>query len=148
VRLVRVGGPFPPAHQQLALNLGVDDRISVLPSLDRQLLAAVYRRAALLLLTSEREGFGLPLVESLASGTPVVASDLPVLREVGGPAAAYCRMGVVEAWTETVVRLLRERDEDRTAWQSRRAAGVRWAERFSWHAHARQMTTLYRELLS
>ena len=62
----------------------------MLPFLDRATLAAVYRRSALVLLPSEREGFGLPVLEALACGTPVVASDIDALREVGGDAVRYC----------------------------------------------------------
>ena len=80
VRLIRVGGPFTAAQRAHARDLGVLDAIVVLPFVDRATLAAVYRRATLSLLPSEREGFGLPLVESLASGTPVVASDIEVLQ--------------------------------------------------------------------
>ena len=90
LRLVRVGGPFTAAQQALVRELGVGDSIVVLPALDRSTLAAVYRRSALLLMPSEREGFGLPVLEALACGTPVVASDVAALREVGGFAVAYC----------------------------------------------------------
>ena len=63
-------------------------------------LAAVYRRAALVLQPSEAEGFGLPVAEALACGTPVLASDLAVLREVGGEAAVYRAVGDVPAWSD------------------------------------------------
>ena len=78
--------------------LGLTDAIVVLPMLDRATLAAVYRRSALLLMPSEREGFGLPVLEALACGTPVVASDIEALREVGGFAASYCPVEGIEDW--------------------------------------------------
>ena len=87
LRLVRVGGPFTAAQQALVRELGLGDAVVVLPALDRSTLASVYRRSALLLMPSEREGFGLPVLEALACGTPVVASDVAALREVGGFAA-------------------------------------------------------------
>ena len=76
LRLVRVGGPFTGAQAELARQLGVAERIVTPSFLDDRTLAAIYRRATLVLLPSDREGFGLPLVEAMAAGTPVVASDL------------------------------------------------------------------------
>ena len=68
----------------------------------------MYRRATLLLSVSEREGSGLPVAEALAAGTPVVATDMPVFREVGGVAASYARLGDTADWVHTVTALLRE----------------------------------------
>ena len=82
-RLVRVGGPFTAEQRALVRELQLEDAIVVLPFLDRSTLAAVYRQSAVLLLPSEREGFGLPVLEALACGTPVIASDIEALREVG-----------------------------------------------------------------
>src|ERR1044072_1632620 len=92
-RLVRVGGEFEESHARLIEELRLGSSIVVLPFMNERTLAAVYRRAALLLQPSEREGFGLPVVEAEASGLPVLASDLPVLREVGGAAAGYTAPG-------------------------------------------------------
>jgi glycosyltransferase involved in cell wall biosynthesis len=103
-RLLRVGGALP--DEQAARRLRVAEAIVELPSLDRATLAAVYRRAAVVLLPSEREGFGLPLLEALACGTPVVASDLPVLREVGGDAASYVGVGDADALAAGALRVL------------------------------------------
>ena len=86
VRLVRVGGPLTPEQREEAARLGMSDRLVELPFLDRDVLAAVYRRAALVLIPSDREGFGLPAVEATACGTPVIASDIPAIVEVGGDA--------------------------------------------------------------
>ena len=60
-------------------------------------LAAIYSGARALVFPSDDEGFGLPTVEALACGTPVVASDLPVLREVLGDRATFVESGDLEA---------------------------------------------------
>jgi glycosyltransferase involved in cell wall biosynthesis len=146
VHLVRVGGPFTPEHESLARELGVRDGISVLPALDDRTLAAVYRRAALVVLPSEREGFGLPVVEALACGTPVVASDLPVLGEVGGRAPEYCRVGDRAAWAEAVLGLVRERQQHPDMLAARRARGVAWARRFTWTRFADELAAIYVEV--
>ena len=143
LRLIRVGGPFTAAQQALARDLGIGDAVVVLPMLDRSTLAAVYRRSALLLMPSEREGFGLPVLEALACGTPVVASDIPALREVGGYAVAYCPVDDVEAWRSTVSRLLDERQDRAAQWTLRRESGIRRAAAFSWSRYASDIADIY-----
>lgn len=145
-RLVRVGGPFTEAQLKLVGGLRLGGAVSVLPFVEERVLAAVYRRAALLLQPSEREGFGLPLAEALASGLPVLTSDLPVLREVGGRAASYRAAGDVAAWAEAAAGLLKEREGEPARWDARRAAGVSHARRFSWEEYARRMASIYAAL--
>jgi glycosyltransferase involved in cell wall biosynthesis len=111
-------------------------------------LASIYRRAALVLQPSDLEGFGLPVAEAMTCGTAVVASDLPALREVGGPAAIYCPSGAVERWVAAVGALLDERANDAGRWHARQTAGIDWARRFEWQAHGRATTDVYREALA
>lgn len=146
VRLVRVGG-LTSAQLQLAADLNVKDSILCLPYLERDVLASIYRRSALLLHTADAEGFGLPLVEAMACGCPVVASDIPVLREVGGAPAEYCRVADVDCWEQTVAGLLRERLQNPAGWALRRDAGMARAARFSWAENARQTACIYRSVL-
>jgi glycosyltransferase involved in cell wall biosynthesis len=143
-RLVRVGGPFTAEQRIHVRELHLTDAIVVLPFVDRATLAAVYRRAVVALLPSEREGFGLPLVEALACGTPVVASDIPVLREVGGDAAEYRPVGDVEAWSRATLQLIGERDSAPEAWQARKRRGVARASQFSWSTYATAVAAVYR----
>jgi glycosyltransferase involved in cell wall biosynthesis len=144
VRLVRVGGPFTAEQAALARDHGVS--AVVLPFVDRSTLAAIYRRSALLVMPSEREGFGLPLLESLACGTPVVASDIPALREVGGDAATYCAVGDIGGWNAAIGALLQEREQRPADWAKRREAGIRRAEEFSWSKYATEIASLYARL--
>ncbi len=148
VRLVRVGGPFTAEQRALVRDLGLEGVIVVLPFLDRATLAAVYRRSAIVLLPSEREGFGLPVLEALACGTPVIASDIEALREVGGLAAQYCAPEDVIAWTEAVIGALGERRDDPAGWTARRSAGIRRAASFSWSRYTSEVAALYRALLA
>ena len=140
--LVRVGG-LSLELEQLATELNIRPAIVTLPFLTRDLLAAVYRRAALLLQTSDAEGFGLPVVEAMASGCPVAASDIPVLREIGGTAVTYCPVANVAFWQDAVVQLLREREHQPEAWARRQCRVAAHAERFSWAENARQTAVIY-----
>jgi glycosyltransferase involved in cell wall biosynthesis len=148
VRLIQVGGALTASQRGLASSLGLDDHIAVLPFVNQPVLAAIYRRAVLLLQTSDREGFGLPVAEAMTCGTPVVASDLPVLREVGGPATTYCPVGDVERWAAATAALLEERASDSGSWHRRQADGIVWSQRFNWQAHASAVLDIYCELLS
>jgi len=147
-RLLRVGGEFTPEQLQLVDHLKLKDAIVILPHLTREVLASIYRRADLVLQPSDAEGFGLPVVEAMACGTAVVASDLPVLREVGGAAASYAPVGDIPAWTELVGNLVSEANQDPGKWSDRRAAASCQASKFTWSQYARDMAALYHELLA
>ncbi|MFP3715069.1 glycosyltransferase family 4 protein [Puerhibacterium sp. TATVAM-FAB25] len=97
---------------------------------------ATYRRvlgsATALVSASRDEGFGIPLVEAMTLGVPVVVSDIPVFREVAGAAGAY----VAPDDADGFVRAVRALDDD-AAWAGRSAQARREAERFDWAASAR-----------
>jgi glycosyltransferase involved in cell wall biosynthesis len=92
----------------------------------------VLRGATALVSASRDEGFGIPLVEAMALGTPLVVSDIPVFREVGGDAAAYVDPDDVGGF----VRAVRELD-DPAVWEQRSAAARARARHYSWESSAR-----------
>jgi glycosyltransferase involved in cell wall biosynthesis len=100
-------------------------------------LAQLYRDAAALVLPSRYEGFGLPVVEAMASGTPVVAAPDEALREVAGDAAVFAPAEELAAAVERALA-----DRDRLV-----AAGLERARQFSWEETARRTLAVYRELL-
>jgi glycosyltransferase involved in cell wall biosynthesis len=141
LRLVQVGGEWDREHAARIERLGVGASLEQLRGVSRETLAGLYRRAALVLQPSEAEGFGLPVVEALACGAAVVASDLAILREVGGGAATYCPVGDVPSWVETVERLL----DDPGAAPPRDVRLVQ-AARFSWERQAATVAESYLRL--
>ena len=147
LRLIRVGGEFTRSQQRQVDRLGMGAYIRVLPFLERRVLASVYRRAAVVLQPSEREGFGLPVAEAKACGAAVVASDLPPLREVGGDGTTYCPVGDIGAWTSAVSAMLDERMFKQDVWHARCSANLVDARRFDALEHARLMIEVYREVL-
>ena len=136
-RLIRAGGPLSDPQWALAGELGIAQSIIELPFLERPVLNAVYRRATVLLQPSEAEGFGLPVAEAMARGCPVVASDIPVLREIGGEGAIYCEAGNVPEWTASVIGLLDRRREAPTDWNEWRGRAIESARRFQLGEHSR-----------
>jgi glycosyltransferase involved in cell wall biosynthesis len=143
LRLVKVSGDWTASQQEQIARLGIGSSILYLKGLERTTLAALYRRASVVLLTSEAEGFGLPVIEALACGAIMVVSDIPVLREVGGPAAVYCPVGDVSVWIKTVEQLL----ENPIAAPDRNLR-LAHAREYSWSAHAQTIAKAYLQLAS
>lgn len=141
LRLVQQGGALPPALREQVASLGIEDALVQPPKQERSGLAALYRHARLVLMTSDAEGFGLPVVEALACGAPVVASDIPPFREVGGEAVTFCPPGDVEAWSTAVIRQLEHPEEAPS-----REARLGVAARYSWKAHAETVRDAYLSL--
>ena len=106
LRLIQVGGTWTGEQTQQLNRLGLANAVTQLRGVSRATLAAYYRHARLVLLPSEAEGFGLPVIEALACGAMIVASDIAALREVGGDAVCYCPVADTGRWTETLGRLL------------------------------------------
>jgi glycosyltransferase involved in cell wall biosynthesis len=72
--------------------------------------AAFYQQAALFVMPSTYEGFCIPVLESMASGCPVIASDIPVLREVAGDAALFAKNGDSDNFRDLIQKLLNSPD--------------------------------------
>jgi glycosyltransferase involved in cell wall biosynthesis len=105
-------------------------------------LAALYAGAACFVLPSRYEGFGLPLGEAMAAGTPSVASDIPALRELGGDEVRYAPPSDPAALAAAIATAL---DEGRGAPRIARARDR--ARAFTWERCARETLAGYREAL-
>lgn len=108
VRLRLIGSPDPryPEAQQLAEKLGLNDRITWQGYVDTAGLIQAYRNAATLVFLSQYEGFGLPVLESMACGTPVICSNRSSLPEVAGQAALLVDPEDPKAVKETILLIL------------------------------------------
>jgi glycosyltransferase involved in cell wall biosynthesis len=144
--LVLVGqagwGGLDPEAEARRRNLPAD-RIRVLRSLPDRELAVVLRRAELLVMPSRAEGFGLPVLEAMAVGTPVICSDDPALCEVAGGAALVVARGDSDALAGALSELVG--DPVRRGGLSR--LGLDRAADFSWDEVGRRAWRLYAALV-
>lgn len=118
------------------------DQVCFLGSVPTQELAYLYNAARVFALPSFYEGFGLPPLEAMASGTPVVVSNVSSLPEVVGDAGLLIDPNEVEAWAVALYRVLTDNElHDEMA-----AKGLVRAQHFSWERAARETLNVYRKV--
>lgn len=105
-------------------------------------LPGLYTLAEAFVLPSIYEGFGLPLLEAMGCGAPVLSSNASSLPEVAGDAAILLPPGDVRAWAEAIQRI----DDNAALRRDLSARGLRQSARFSWEMAAREVRQLYREV--
>jgi anaerobic magnesium-protoporphyrin IX monomethyl ester cyclase len=105
-------------------------------------LPAIYSLAEMFVFPSVYEGFGLPVVEAMACGTPVVTADVSALAEVGGGAVAHVPSLDVDALGEELVSLARSRERR----EHLSALGLQRARTFSWRRAAQETLAVYRRI--
>lgn len=145
-RLVIAGGKGWGCNDlpELVARLGLEERIMFTGYLqDRALFPALYSAADAMIFPSRYEGFGLPVLEAMACGCPVVTSDSSSLPEVGGDAPRYVApddaAGLASAIAEVAA--------DTALRQAMRDKGLRQAQQFSWETCARETLACYRSVL-
>jgi alpha-1,3-rhamnosyl/mannosyltransferase len=107
-------------------------------------LAALYASAEVLVYPSLYEGFGLPPLEAMSSGTPVIVSDRSTLPEVVGGAGILIDPQDEAALKESLLRLA----DDRDYWQNRRSAALEQGSMFSWARCAQETQAIYRQVVA
>jgi glycosyltransferase involved in cell wall biosynthesis len=126
--------------QALARSLGIEERVRFLSSVGLPDLAALYRLATITVYPSIFEGFGIPIVEALCSGTPVVTTRGGCFAEAGGPSSAYADPYDPEEWRATLGAIL----ADPARRQAMATAGLAHAEQFGDAQVAAALDAVYR----
>lgn len=122
---------------------GMAGHVQLLGLVDDEDLPALYSGARMLAMASLYEGFGLPVLEAMACGTPVITSNLSSLPEVGGEAALLVDPNDSNAIRDAILRL----ETDAETRKRLIKAGYQQAERFSWERAARRLKAIYDEIL-
>jgi glycosyltransferase involved in cell wall biosynthesis len=156
IRLIKAFANLQPANLQLAIAGGRGwlyedifaevekhgDRVHILGFVDDADLPALYRNAVLFVFPSLYEGFGLPVLEAMACGTPVVCSNASSLPEVADDAALIVDPFDVDGLAEAMARML----EDAELRREMAVKGLAQAARFTWQKAARQLMDAFEAL--
>lgn len=134
----------PEGAAELVRKLGVSDRIVELGAIPYQQLHHVYARADAYVTPAYTETFAHPLVEAMASGVPVIASDIAVHREICGDAAIYFPRFSAEALAEAILQIARSPE----AMRRMAAGGLERSHQFSWKRHVETILELCARLIS
>ena len=141
-RLPEKGSDFFPDPRRIVQELGIGERVVFTGWVPEEDKPALYAGARALVFPSLYEGFGLPPLEALACGTPVIASNRGSLPEIVGDGGLLLEPDDVEGLTEAMEKLLAD-DDLQTDLQQK---GLAHAARFSWEKTARETLAVYREI--
>lgn len=134
---------FFPDPRRLAAENKIADRVVFPGFIDEADKPALYTLARVFVYASQYEGFGLPPLEAMACGTPVICANTSSLPEVVGNAGILLAPDDAGAWGDALHVVL----NDTTRWAQLRAAGLRQAQKFSWERAARETLDVYRAVV-
>lgn len=131
-------------YRELARAKGIEDRVTIIGSIPPEQLVGLYNLAEIFVFPSDRESFGLPPLEALACGTPVIAMNSTSLPEILGNAAVLIDGKDVDVWAGAISALLA--DESHRAALSKKA--LAHAASFSWEQTAKKTLDVYETVLA
>lgn len=129
---------------RLVTELGLEETVVFAGGMDQRSIAALYRRALVLVYPSRNETFGLPLLEAMACGCPVITTTAGSLPEIGGDSALYFDPDDVEQLASLISTIC----TDSNLIEKMRQNGLDRAAKFTWANTARQTLEVFREALS
>lgn len=139
-----VCGVEPAAHDAVRRMVPrhLQERLVLAPFVDEEDMPRLYMHAAAVLYPTLYEGFGLPVIEAHAVGTPVLFSDVGSLAELKGPGAVVLPVDDLPAWVRTVTTILQSRTGPHGPDRIARA----WARQYSWDAYIERTLAVYEEV--
>jgi len=141
VEMAVVGRPWWPGEAERLKALELGGHVRFLGPVNDEMLCRLYNQASALVYPSLYEGFGIPLLEAMACGCPILASDIPATREVAADYPVYFDPAVPEHLLAALDAVMANGREPQ-----RRARGFALVQRYSWEHTARQTLAVYRDL--
>lgn len=133
------GGEFDKEETKLINDLNLSSIVKQIPKVTDADLVSYYNNATALIYPSLYEGFGLPILEAIACGTPVICSDIPVFHEVGGKFPLF--------FTNSYIDLIRCLDEVTNNIYTVPANPTKWVQQFTWVETTDKTIAVYKKLL-
>jgi len=146
-RVVVIGsGDDRERLERIADNLGISDRVKFAGYVDQATKIDYLRRAHVAVCSSLKEGWGLTNIEANACGLPVIAADVPGLRDSvrDGKTGLLYRHGDIDDLTERLSRVL----GDKSLWENLSIGGLEWADSFHWNEAARETESLIERIVA
>ena len=122
--------------------MGLTDQVIFYGPATKEELTDLYKNALALIFPSLMEGFGLPGIEAMANGCPVICSDIPVFHEIYGEAAIYFNPNEGADISEKLQMVIENPQE----FQSLKLKGLKQAKKYSWQKLARQTLDVYKSI--
>jgi glycosyltransferase involved in cell wall biosynthesis len=139
--LLVVGSDWHDGEWERILDLGIEKNVIRMDHQEDAALAALYRRATAFIFPSLYEGFGIPLLEAMACGCPIVASRIPSTLEVAGDIPYYFDPLSIQEFHSALDQAVGEGYASK-----RRQAGLTWSRQYSWEKSAIRTLDIYRQV--
>ena len=139
LKLIQAGGTFTKVQENQIYYLGIRDKVEQRKGLSREDLAKLYRGAKCLLITSDSEGFGLPSIEAIKCGCPVISNSLPSVEEAVGNCARYASNQDLDKWVFEINSQLGVGAENEVVIPEH-------IDHFTWASYAAKISNVYRGL--
>ena len=136
------GGEWTDLEEQSIIHYGLDKRVSLFPQVDDLHLCTLYNEASFFIFPSQSEGFGIPLLEAMACGCPVIASRIPSSIEIAGDVPIYFTPGNMD---ELMVAMDQAAGEGRAT--PRTTEGLALVHQYSWEKTAHGFLDAFRSLV-
>jgi len=141
VDVVVVGSEWSEGEKEILSHLKIDDNIHLVSNIADELLVNLYNQALAFVFPSEYEGFGIPLLEAMACGCPIVASRIPASLEVAGEIPFYFESSEIDSLLSALDSIYKKDNVDQKI-----TVGLKHVKNYSWDRTARETLSIYQAL--